>query len=152
LSPEVKLKAAVLEQVDSVSVTVEALHTVSEANAHDHWRKRQKRAKAQRFLAALSLPLDQRVALPCVVLLTRVAPRTLDDDNNVGALKAVRDGVADWLGSDDRTDQIVWRYAQTRGTPKQYAVRIEIKKLTAAAVVLLEVSSLGLVIAKHGGV
>lgn len=43
-----------------------------------------------------------------VVLLTRVAPRELDSDNLQGALKHVRDGVADALGVDDRDERVTW--------------------------------------------
>lgn len=54
---------------------------------------------------------------PLVVTMVRVAPSTLDDDNLRGAFKPVRDGVADALGSDDRTPMIEWRYEERRGTP-----------------------------------
>lgn len=37
-----------------------------------------------------------------VVRLTRLAPKTLDDDNLASALKAARDAVAQWLAVDDR--------------------------------------------------
>lgn len=57
-----------------------------------------------------------RPAFPCVVLLTRVAPSSgLDDDNLSGSLKAIRDAMAEWLGLDDRDPRVGWRYAQRRG-------------------------------------
>lgn len=43
----------------------------------------------------------------CVVL-TRVSPRPFDDDNNAAALKSVRDGMAEWWGIDDGSDDVVW--------------------------------------------
>lgn len=61
-----------------------------------------------------------------VVRLTRVAPgaKPLDDDNNVGALKAIRDGLADRLGIDDGNIQrIRFEYAQAKGS---WAVLVEI--------------------------
>jgi hypothetical protein len=65
------------------------------------------------------------------VLLTRVAPRPLDDDGNVTSLKAVRDGVADALGlKSDRHPRVSWWYAQAKGAPKTYAVRIEVRRIT----------------------
>lgn len=56
-----------------------------------------------------------RLLVPIEVLLVRVAPGELDDDNLRAALKPVRDGVADAFGSDDRTPMIVWSYAQEKG-------------------------------------
>jgi hypothetical protein len=53
----------------------------------------------------------------------------LDDDNAQGALKNVRDGIADALGVDDRTPLVEWRYDQTRGKPREYGVRILIEKI-----------------------
>ena len=41
-----------------------------------------------------------------------------------GWLDAVRDGIADALGIDDRDKRITWRYGQQRGAPLQYAVRV----------------------------
>ena len=95
--------------------------TVSESNRRDHWQVKRKRAKAQRQMAAALVP---RFGLPCVVTLTRVSPRELDDDNLRGALKAVRDGVADRLGIDDRDPRVEWRYAQRKGAVK--AVEVEL--------------------------
>lgn len=109
-----------------------ALRTVSEANAHTHWRARQKRAKAQRgaafaYLRRPTTPL-RPVASALVVTLTRIAPRALDDDNLAGSQKHVRDGVADALGINDRDPLVTWRYAQRRGGKGQYAVHITITR------------------------
>jgi hypothetical protein len=46
----------------------------------------------------------------------REGPRGFDDDNLLGAFKAIRDGVADQLGVDDRDPRIVWHYAQRRAS------------------------------------
>lgn len=99
------------------------IKTVSEANRRDHWAARAKRAKAQRWAAFCYVPTHP---LPCVVTLTRIGPRLLDDDNLRGALKAVRDGIADRLGVDDADPRVEWRYAQRRGEPRQYAVDVAI--------------------------
>jgi hypothetical protein len=64
------------------------------------------------------------------VELTRIAPRALDDDNLRGALKAVRDGVADVLGIDDRDPRVVWDYEQAHGAPREYGVKIVIRPST----------------------
>lgn len=109
------------------SVTI-PLRTVSESNAHEHWRKRQKRAKEQRWFTALFCRTAlQKPPIPCVVRLVRVAPRKLDQGNIAGALKHIQDGCADWLGIDDRRDDLVkYEYAQETGSAKEYAVRIEV--------------------------
>jgi len=64
--------------------------------------------------------------LPATVVLTRVAPRKLDGDNLQSGFKAVRDGVADWLGVDDGNGLIDWQYAQRSGKAGEYAVEIEV--------------------------
>lgn len=102
------------------------LRVVSEANAHEHWRVRQKRAKAQRHAVAWAwvaagLPEGRK---PVTVRLVRLAPRTLDSDNLAGAFKAVRDEVAYLCGFDDRDPSVRWEYVQERA--KEYGVRCEI--------------------------
>lgn len=108
----------------ALTVATVPLRTVSEANAREHWARKAKRVKAQRRAAFALCPT---YPLPAIVTLTRIAPRALDDDNLRGALKAVRDGVADRLGIDDRDPRVDWRYAQARGRPKEYAVRIALE-------------------------
>lgn len=74
--------------------------------------------KAEREAVAWVLIAQKpaRPALPCTVLLERIAPSIgLDDDNLAGSLKAVRDAIAEWLGLDDRDPRVAWKYAQRRG-------------------------------------
>jgi hypothetical protein len=73
--------------------------------------------------------LGRPPAFPLVVTLTRVTPRELDDGDNLAtSLKAVRDGVADYLGlRSDRDPRVAWRYAQTHGAPHEYAVRVALE-------------------------
>ena len=108
------------------------LRLVSVLNSREHWGKRAARAKIQRNIVKISL---RRKVGPLIlpgflddaeVLFTRVAPRQLDGDNLQAAFKAVRDGVADALGVKDNDPRIAWRYAQERGKPREYAVRVEI--------------------------
>lgn len=90
------------------------IQTVSEANCRDHWRAKAKRVKQQRLIARALTPATP---ISCVVTLVRVSYRALDDDNLRSALKAVRDGVADKLGVNDRDPSVQWRYDQARGEP-----------------------------------
>jgi hypothetical protein len=40
----------------------------------------------------------------------------MDSDGLAIAFKAVRDGVADWLGVDDGHESLTWRYAAQKAT------------------------------------
>ena len=94
-------------------------------NDREHWAVRKKRVKAEKEAVAWTLSNKPKPALPCVIRLTRVAPSNgLDDDNLVGALKAVRDAVADWIGVDDKKREVVrYEYRQERG---KWAVLISV--------------------------
>ena len=48
------------------------------------------------------------------ILITRIAPRQLDDDNLAYACKAIRDGVALAIGIDDGDPRLKWEYDQSR--------------------------------------
>lgn len=93
------------------------LRTGTGLNNREHWRARGRRVKAERMAVAWALAGKEKPELPCLVHLTRIAPSNgLDDDNLAGALKSVRDQVAEWLGVDDKRKDVV-RYIthQRRG-------------------------------------
>ena len=101
------------------------LRLESVANLREHWACKARRVKSHR-MAALAIPPH---TLPCVVTLTRIAPRRLDDDNLRGACKGLRDGIADRLGVKDNDPRVEWRYEQTRSArPKHYAVLVQIDR------------------------
>lgn len=100
------------------------LKTVSESNLHEGWRKRHDRRRIARSATLAILSAYARPPLPVTVRLVRVAPRTLDSDNLQGSLKAIRDGVADWLGVDDGNPGILWTYGQKKGDPRAYDVLV----------------------------
>ena len=109
-----------------ISVTV-PVKLVSEANSHEHWRNRQRRAKLQRSMAKTALGADVKgPPPPYVITITRIGPRTLDSDNLAGSAKAVRDGVADWLGIDDGDKRLTWEYAQRSDGAGVYACEVMI--------------------------
>ena len=93
------------------------IRTVPGLNAREHFRVRAKRVKAEREATAWQLNGQEKPPTPCSVRLTRVAPSAgLDDDNLPGALKGVRDQIAQWIGIDDRhSRQVRYVYAQKRG-------------------------------------
>jgi len=107
-----------------IEVTI-PIKSVSVANLRMHWAVKAKLAKSHRAMArnAMAIASPAAPGLPLTLVLTRVGPRTLDTDNLASSLKAVRDGIADWLGVDDGSPQIDWQYAQKRGS---YAVEVEV--------------------------
>lgn len=96
---------------------------------HGHWRVKAAARKRQRRAAHLMCP---PAALPCTVRLVRLSAGTLDDDNLRGALKAIRDGVADRLGVPDNDPRVRWEYGQERVKRGTYGVRIELLPVEAA--------------------
>lgn len=103
------------------------IKTVSVMNAREHHHARARRAKLHRSTAFLMLKAWGRPpALPVTVTMTRMGAGTLDTDNLAGACKAVRDGVADWLGVDDGNPGITWDCAQQKTPRNQYGLVVEV--------------------------
>lgn len=104
------------------------LKTISLTNTHQHWRKIASLHKKQKGIIYLSL-VNKPLPLPCSVTLTRVSPRSLDDDNLPSAFKAIRDQIADLLipglppGRADSDPRIEWIYKQKKG---RLGVEVEI--------------------------
>lgn len=110
-----------------MSKIVLPLRTVNSLNAREHWRTRACRAKTERNTAYFLVGAELcRWVAPITVLMTRVAPRKMDDDGAIASMKNIRDGIADRFGVNDGSDAIAWKYAQRKGKPKEYAVEIEI--------------------------
>jgi hypothetical protein len=107
------------------------VRTVSESNRRDHWAAKARRTRDQRTTVHLRLVGQLRGALErhsgLTVELSRLTARALDDDNLRGALKAVRDGVADALGIDDRDPRVTWAYAQRKRAGGGYGIGIVVR-------------------------
>ena len=97
------------------------LVVASITNRREHWSARHRRARAERDCARLLTPPQCRKWLeaPGVTPVTihvsmyRVSERRLDDDNLVGSMKSVRDGVADALRlRNDADPRVTWIYGQ----------------------------------------
>ncbi len=97
-------------------ILLPGLRTVPGMNVREHYMARARRVKNEREIASWSLKLWAKPEVPCRVILTRFAPSNgLDDDNLAGALKGVRDAVAEWLGVDDRDrHRVRYVYEQQR--------------------------------------
>ena len=101
----------------------------SVANKRWHWSRLAKYHATMRQLSWATLQGYHRSPpkLPVIVRLTRIAPRELDGHDNLrSGLKGAADGVADWCGVKDNDRNILWEYAQERGAPKTYSLRIEV--------------------------
>lgn len=105
------------------------VRVVSEANTRDHWTKKFKRKQRQQLETHVQWKRAARrgkVPLPCVVRLTRIGSRRLDDDNLAGAFKACRDQIAREIGVDDGDDRIKFEYAQEAVGKRVYGVKVEV--------------------------
>ena len=99
-------------------ILIPGFRTVPGMNVREHHMARARRVRAEKERVGWELKrLHQKPPLPCVVTLTRLAPSSgLDTDNLAGAMKAIRDAVADWLGVDDKdTATVRYECAQERG-------------------------------------
>lgn len=108
------------------------VRVISETNAREHWAKKHTRKKEQKdalftaWLAAINRAEAWPVKLPCVVRLTRVGPKRLDDDNLSESFKAIRDAIAWAIDVDDGDDRIKFEYAQEATGKRVYAVKVEV--------------------------
>lgn len=108
----------------------------SEANKHEHWAAKSRRARTQKGIV--------KAELGCVIfdgkddggnyriVLTRVKrkfQRNYDGDNLQRAFKAVRDAVADALGIDDGSNRLEWLYRQAKGNCDRGYVTMEIERV-----------------------
>lgn len=115
------------------------IRTVSEANrGGEHWTKKSKRHKAQNHIVwAHWMSVRPEITVPCRIVLTRIAPRSLDEGDNLPmAFKSIRDELSGLInpgyarGRADNGGGMIWEYKQEKGKPKEYAVRIEIYQKT----------------------
>lgn len=118
------------------------IKTISEANTHEHWTKSNKRHQNQKKAVKLILTpyfndstLSHILCLPCTISLTRIAPRSLDVDENLPmAFKWVKDAICELflpgkaIGRADDDKRIQTKYEQMKGLPKEYAILVEIVK------------------------
>ena len=108
-----------------VTVTAKGLRLDATPNARAHWtatakKRARERAVLTRALAGITPP-----AGPWRVVIVRVGPRPMDDDNRTASAKGCRDAIAAWLGVDDGDERFT---CTVRGeVARGYAVRITIE-------------------------
>ena len=116
------------------------IKTASESNSSEHWTKKAKRHRMQKNRIKQEFCISKpNVPLPCHVYLTRIAPRSLDEGDNLpNSMKYVRDAISECLtnttlaGRADGDERIKWNYSQEKGKAREYAVRIEIQEIDNA--------------------
>lgn len=68
-----------------------------------------------------------------IVTMTAMIPRYFDDDNLAGALKPIRDEIADWIGIDDGDGRIRWECGQV-GTQGEPGVMVKVQRVDNKAI------------------
>jgi len=106
------------------------------SNEAEHWTTKSKRNRSQGFVVKYYLENQiYGLNLPCKIILTRIAPRTLDGDNLIIAFKKIRDTIAQLFfpetkpGQADSYECFTWEYSQEKGKPKEYWIRIRIEEI-----------------------
>jgi len=110
------------------------IRTWSELNKHEHWRAGHLRHQAQKYKINMHYRHQGiRIDPPAHIVLSRMSPRLLDDDNLPGALKYCRDALADCIvpglkpgRSDDEKYGLSFEVKQEKA--KEYALKIQIYK------------------------
>lgn len=127
----VAAQKAAVERALRIVLSVELpIRTFTEANLHEHHMQRHKRMGDQRPTVAMAMRANAnargiKVSLPCTVRTWRLAPAELDTNGNLQtALKAVMDGIADWLGINDRDPRVKWECDQVKRA--QYGILVEV--------------------------
>lgn len=138
-----------------INVTI-PIKTVSEANrGGEHWtvknkRKKEQQRQIQNAFAIHWSKTGQNIYYldaPFTIKFTRIAPRGLDGDNLQSSFKGIRDFLLGMIfpekktvvfgkkkkpyfhfGHCDNVEGVTYEYAQEKGIPREYAIRIEIRK------------------------
>lgn len=122
------------------------IKTISEANCSEHWTIKSKRHRRQQFFVRCLFNKEgATIPLPCIITLTRISCRLLDDEENLPmAFKWIKDEIGACIfpekviiyqksngkmaknkGHADSDPRIKWKYAQEKG--KRLGIRIEIQ-------------------------
>lgn len=113
---------------------VPGLKTVSELNQREHWGAKNRRKLDQQeqiAVAMLNALRGKRIELPCVVKLTRIGPKKMDNDNLAGAMKYCQDQIARQLGVDDGDEsKVIFHHCQMPIGSRDYAVKVSISSRT----------------------
>lgn len=124
-SLELALALQFASERDPIHVSTQDAVLASVPNLREHFAAKAKRAKVQRQLGYLmAKPLGKLGERRLLVVMTREAPKLLDSDNLASAGKNLRDGVADALGVDDRSPQVIWHCQQEKSKTPRVTLRV----------------------------
>lgn len=123
------LEKCVVSGVGSLDVVL-PIKVSNEGNCNEAWRTKHARHKLQKFHVRVELQgLIGKVRLPCIVSLTRYAPRLLDGHDGLPfSFKWIVDTIADLLipglrpGMADSDPRITWQFYQQKS--KAYGLRV----------------------------
>lgn len=111
-----------------IELRIPGLVPKTNMNSRVHWGAKKRIAKHERTMARDALKLRfRRPSLPLVVTLTRCSTGYPDSDQAVTSMKHVRDGVADFLGVDDGSDEITWNVERRRVSKGEQGTLIRIE-------------------------
>jgi hypothetical protein len=110
------------------------MRTVSEGNVKEHWGKSGLRHNKQKKIVQLEFMIHKpNITLPCEIYLHRIAPRFLDEHDNLRmSFKYIVDSICEYIypglavGRADGMPGINILYFQEKGKPKEYAIEIQI--------------------------
>jgi hypothetical protein len=122
--------------MESRELYIIPLRIESEGNKNEHWRTKSLRKEKVKRAITLSLRNQIQSKPPCLVKLTRIAPRMLDEEDNLpSAMKWPKDCIADLMipglqagRADDKKHGLTWEFHQAKGKVREYALKIEIIK------------------------
>ena len=108
----------------------------SYGNSNEHWRKKVKRKKFHNELLDIFICNSCIfVKPPCRIILTRVAPRRLDEDNLAFAFKNILDKIGKKLmphkkiGHADGSGLLKIEYRQEKGAVREYKIIVTLEQL-----------------------
>ena len=118
-----------------VVVTIPGVRLKTPNNSgRGHWAEIARRTREHRGLARIYLSqlggevkADLLASPRLGVRIVRVGGRKMDIPNILAARKGLIDGLADWLGVDDKSDWYDWRMP-TQEPGAEYAVRFELTR------------------------
>jgi hypothetical protein len=107
---------------------------VSFANKSMHWTEKKKiKDKQHWIIVSYVRPFINCMRFPIKIILTRIAPRKYDADDNLRmSFKYIKDKIAHLffptteIGRADDFSCFTWEYLQERRQPKEYGIRIEL--------------------------
>lgn len=106
-------------------------HVTTPENQRVHWAVKSKRVKREREWMNLKWRENgrPRPPLPCKITFTRVAPRFLDEgDNLASAFKAFRDELCECIGiNDSPSAPVEFKYTQRYPERKEAKYKVEIE-------------------------